>query len=348
MLDTILNSQVSYQHERLYMVNSNFFKIQILSTFLLLSFNSKSMEDSRQQVRIPLAVTVSRNFLCESCREENEENFFDTTKPVELKEYIGDLPDEIKSVIFNIKKLDEGAEMGSRINNRILLHGRNGTGKSMLSKIIASETGRTVFEKAGGSYTNKYKGSGSRSVYRLFDIAKKCGKSCIIFIYWADGIAHKTVREENLEDIQTCLALRVKLNECKNNPKLFVILVTDRLDLIHKGVIEQCHLIQLGLPNYEHRLKFLETSLQEMENFEIKVDKKTLEMIARDSEGFSYFDLEHTIYNTIDFTDKIIDALVLIKSFKHEKDFCVKYKGLPENNGASQLPYNFLESCNLL
>ncbi len=321
----------------------NFIKIQLIAIFVLLNFNSKSMENSNNGVRVPLAVTVNRDSLCNSCLEEQEENFFDPTRPVGLKDYIGELPDEIKAVIFNIKKMDELAGMDPNINNRILLHGKNGTGKSMLAKIIASETGRVLFEKASFSYVTKYRGSGSKNVRRLFDMAKNCDKSCIIFIDWADGLSYKTIHEANIEYVQACRTFIEKLDESKNNPKLFVILVTDRLDLMHNSVIEQCHLIKIDLPDYEHRLKFLEFHLKDMEGFEVKLDKRTLETLAQGCENFSYSELDNIVEFAVDInfreksTKMIIDSSVLLKSLKLSQVRYFENHGITNKKNSLQL-----------
>ena len=132
----------------------------------------------------------------------------------------------------------------------------------------------------------------------------------------------------------------------QNNPKLFVILVTDRIDLMHKNVVSQCHLIKIDLPNYEYRLKFLENHLQAMDNFEIKVDKKTLELIARQSEGFSYFNLQNiTVFaatsNYLEKTPRmIIESSTLINGFKKAKAQCLNSDEVSENNSSLQLLSN--------
>jgi len=69
----------------------------------------------------------------------------------------------------------------------ILLTGKPGTGKTLLAKAIAGETGVSFFYAAGSDFDELYMGMGANRIRKLFEMARGISPS-IIFIDELDAI----------------------------------------------------------------------------------------------------------------------------------------------------------------
>lgn len=98
----------------------------------------------------------------------------------EAKQEIGEVVDFLK----NPKKY---FKMGARIPRGVLLVGPPGTGKTMLARAVANESGVPFFSIAGSAFIELFVGVGSSRARSLFETAKKQAPS-LIFIDELDAI----------------------------------------------------------------------------------------------------------------------------------------------------------------
>lgn len=75
----------------------------------------------------------------------------------------------------------------------VLLSGKPGTGKTLLSRAIAGESGCNFIYTTGSSFDEMFVGVGAKRVRELFEEARK-NKPCIIFIDEIDTLLSKSRR----------------------------------------------------------------------------------------------------------------------------------------------------------
>jgi cell division protease FtsH len=94
---------------------------------------------------------------------------------------------ELMEVIEFLKTPVKFTELGGKIPKGILLVGPPGTGKTMLAKAVAGESGVPFFSISGSEFVEMFVGMGAARVRDLFDQAKQKAP-CIIFIDELDAL----------------------------------------------------------------------------------------------------------------------------------------------------------------
>ena len=95
--------------------------------------------------------------------------------------------EEIKEIVDFLKSPKKFWKMGARIPRGALLIGAPGTGKTLLARAVANESGVPFFSMVGSAFVELFVGVGSSRVRNLFETAKKHQPS-IIFIDELDAI----------------------------------------------------------------------------------------------------------------------------------------------------------------
>jgi len=94
---------------------------------------------------------------------------------------------ELVEIIDFLKNSGKFVELGGRIPKGVLLVGPPGTGKTMLAKAVAGESGVPFFSLSGSDFVEMFVGLGAARVRDLFVQAKKKAP-CIIFIDELDAL----------------------------------------------------------------------------------------------------------------------------------------------------------------
>lgn len=175
----------------------------------------------------------------------------------------------------------------------LLLFGPPGTGKTMLAKAVASESGAHFINVNMSSITSKWFGEGERLVRALFGLAHKLSPS-VIFVDEIDSFLSKRGQSSNEHE-----ALRKMKNEfmthwdglrTKQSDRVLVLAATNRpMDLDDAVIRRMPRRIFVPLPDATNRERILQVILQG-EDLEPSFDFKEA---AQLSDGYSGSDLKN-------------------------------------------------------
>ena len=201
-------------------------------------------------------------------------------KPGITYEEVGGLRDEIKIMREIVELPLRHPELFSRLgvepHSGILLYGPPGCGKTLLAKVLASESEANMFSINGPEIMNKYYGETEARLRDIFKEAKENSPS-IIFIDEIDAIAPK--REEAYGDVEKrvvaqLLALMDGLTERGN---VIVLGATNRPDSVDPALRRPGRFdreMEISVPNADGRLEVLQIHTRGMpigDDVELKV-----------------------------------------------------------------------------
>ena len=106
---------------------------------------------------------------------------------------IDEIKGEINDLIKMIKNTSEYTSKGAKLYRGVLLSGNPGTGKTLLARAIAGESGVNFIYCSGSNFDEMYVGLGAKRVRELFTEARK-NTPCIIFIDEIDSLMSKSRR----------------------------------------------------------------------------------------------------------------------------------------------------------
>ena len=122
----------------------------------------------------PGFMTLGKNKAKIYMQEDIEVRFEDVAGVDEAKQ-------ELMEVVEFLSEPGKFTEIGGKIPRGILLVGPPGTGKTMLAKAVAGESGVPFFSMSGSEFVEMFVGLGAARVRDLFEQAKQKAP-CIIFI----------------------------------------------------------------------------------------------------------------------------------------------------------------------
>jgi len=179
-------------------------------------------------------------------------------------EEVGGLRDKVKAmreiVELPLRHPELFVRLGIEPHSGILLYGPPGCGKTLLAKVIASESEANMYPINGPEIMNKYYGETEAKLRDIFKEAKDNSPS-IIFIDEIDAIAPK--REEAYGDVEKrvvaqLLALMDGLNDRGN---VIVLGATNRPDSVDPALRRPGRFdreFEISVPNEDGRLEILE------------------------------------------------------------------------------------------
>ena len=209
-------------------------------------------------------------------------------------EEVGGLQSEIKAmreiVELPLRHPELFSRLGVEAHGGILLYGPPGCGKTLIAKVLASESDANMYLINGPEIMNKYYGETEARLRDIFKDAKENSPS-IIFIDEIDAIAPK--REEAYGDVEKrvvaqLLALMDGLTERGN---VIVLGATNRPDSVDPALRRPGRFdreVEISVPNEDGRLEVLQIHTRGMPVTE-QVDLKEL---ASELHGYTGADIK--------------------------------------------------------
>lgn len=205
--------------------------------------------------------------------------------------------EELREVVDFLKNPEKYTKAGARVPKGVLLLGRPGTGKTLLAKAVAGESGASFFSISGSEFVEMFVGVGASRVRDLFEKAKESSPS-IVFIDEIDAIGRRRSVGKNSgsndEREQTLNQLLVEMDGFETDTKVIVLAATNREDVLDPALLRAGRFdrrVTVDAPDLQGRIAILKVHSRNK-----KLDKDVrLEDIAKITPGFVGADLANLL-----------------------------------------------------
>jgi cell division protease FtsH len=215
--------------------------------------------------------------------------FDDVAGNIEAKESVLD-------VVEFLREPEKFSRYGARMPRGILLHGKPGTGKTLMARAMAGEAGVPFFAVSGSDFVQMYVGVGAARVRDLFKKARESGKA-VIFIDEIDALGkHRGEANSggNDEREQTLNALLTEMSGFNEAEGIIVVAATNRPDTLDEALLRPGRFdrkIEINLPDINARKQILEVHAKNKPlSHEVSLTK-----LAKDTVFFSGAMLENLL-----------------------------------------------------
>jgi len=173
----------------------------------------------------------------------------------------------------------------------ILLFGPPGTGKTMIGKAIASQSGARFFNISASSLTSKWIGEGEKTVRALFAVAR-CLQPAVIFIDEIDSIL--TQRSENDQEatrrLKTEFLIQLDGAACSGDDKLLVVGATNRPAEIDEAARRRLvKRLYIPLPDIPARKSMI---LHYIRSLQKSLTEEEIDAVVARAQGYSGSDIK--------------------------------------------------------
>lgn len=224
-----------------------------------------------------------------------DENSLIEKSDVRFSDVIGhdEVISDLQFIVSLMKKSAWGNPLGAQIPRGILFSGEPGTGKTLLAKAVAGESGVPFLYMNASSFIELYVGTGARRVRALFKRARELAP-CVLFIDEIDAVGRVRGRHgANSEDHQTLNALLQEMDGFNTKSGVFVIAATNDADSLDKALTRAGRFdrqVVVSPPkDWKVRKSLFEHYLRDVNN---TVD---IDLISRQTVGFTGADINAVV-----------------------------------------------------
>lgn len=215
-------------------------------------------------------------------------HFDDVAGEDEAKENLA----EIVDYLHNPKKYTDA---GASMPKGLLLVGPPGTGKTMLAKAVAGESGVPFFSISGSEFVEMFVGMGASKVRDLFKQAKEKAP-CIVFIDEIDAIGKKRDGQVGVNDEreQTLNQLLTEMDGFEGNNGVIILAATNRPESLDPALTRPGRFdrrVPVELPDLKGREAILKVHAKKIK----PADDVDFHTIARMASGASGAELANIV-----------------------------------------------------
>src|SRR5512135_3191106 len=147
---------------------------------------------------------------------------------------------ELQEVVEFLKDPGRYGRLGARVPKGVLLVGFPGTGKTLLARAVAGESGVPFFSISGSEFVEMFVGVGASRVRDLFEQSKERAP-CIIFIDELDAVGKARSGAAgfaaNEEREQTLNQLLIEMDGFDAGTGLIIMAATNRPEILDKALL---------------------------------------------------------------------------------------------------------------
>ena len=204
--------------------------------------------------------------------------------------------EELQDVIKFLKNPKKFQKLGGKLPKGVLLYGAPGTGKTLLAKAVAGETGVAFFSASASEFVEMFVGVGAARVRDLFDQAKK-NSPAIIFIDELDAVGRRRfagIGGGHDEREQTLNQLLIELDGFESKQGIILMASTNRPDVLDPALIRPGRFdrhISVPAPDLKGREDILKVHARKVK-LGPDVD---LKVVAKSTPGFVGADLANVV-----------------------------------------------------
>lgn len=227
---------------------------------------------------------------------------------------IDEIKEEIEEIVHMLKDSDLYENAGAKLVRGILLMGKPGTGKTLLARALAGESGVNFIFCNGADFDKSYVGEGNSVIKKLFKTARE-NQPCIVFIDEIDSLLHKGRRSGKYSTSNDRSLINTFLSEMdgfKQRDLIFVLGATNSEKDLDKAAIRPGRfdkLITVPLPDSKGREEIFDLYLSKIKlDISKSVSSKFLSKITP---GFSGAEIQnlvnHAVIDAVDKNKRIIE-----------------------------------------
>ena len=144
--------------------------------------------------------------------------------------------DELREVVEFLSDPKRFKALGAKVPKGILLHGPPGTGKTMLAKAVAHESGANFFSQSASSFVEMFAGLGAARIRRLFKEARD-NAPAILFIDELDAVGATRGSDVSGERDQTLNQLLVEMDGFEASENIVVMAASNLLEQLDPALL---------------------------------------------------------------------------------------------------------------